>query len=251
MPVAIRGARVAVGCVLAALLVMGTLVLVLTFTSPAGDPVARRTPTPTPDVQAALSAMSPCERLALSRERRLEFARGTGDTVLVIGDSWATGAKLPPSARAWTSFIPGRVRVDGVPGSGFSPDALGCAGLSYAERIGSAVAATTPDLVVVQGGLNDADVTEEEIRRGFFKLALEAGDERVVVLGPTLAPARATSIPRVDQLLADLSRAAGFEYVSTTDLDLVYLGDGLHLTRKGHEVLGEAVAARIGELLSK
>lgn len=247
MRVAFRGIRTA------SIAVFGMLVgvfvgLVLPSLGPGHDAPTARVEHPKPTVNAAPASvldMTPCERLALSRQKRLHFTSGQGERVLVIGDSWSTGAKLKPGARDWREFLPGQVRVDGVPGSGFTESALGCAGLSYGDRAPSSIQLAQPDLVVVQGGLNDTDSPVAELRRGFFQLALALGDHKVVVVGPTLAPKREADVPAVDELLAHLSEAAGFTYISTTDLDLKYLGDGLHLTRRGHEILGRAVAERI------
>lgn len=248
MPVAVRGVHAASVALLAVLMgVVAALGLALLVP-------ARSTPEPPrsqPSLQAAPVSLTPptwCERLGIAREQLLDEATGSGETVLVLGDSWSTGAKLPAGVRAWPTYLPGRVRVDGVPGSGFSERALGCRGLSFAGRAGAALRATHPGLVVVQGGLNDYDVTRAEVRRGFRLLALALGDREVIVVGPTLAPSRAAAVPAVDRLLSNLCAKAGFAYVPTTDLRLDYLRDGVHLTRKGHRILGEAVAARVAAL---
>lgn len=252
MPVAFRGVRtasIAVIGVLVGVLVGLLLPLLAPTEEPRESPDSRAERRPTVNAApASVLDMTPCERLALSRQKRLAFVTGTGRPVLVIGDSWSTGAKLPPGVRDWTEFLGGQVRVDGVPGSGFSHSALGCVGLSYGARAASAVQLAKPALVVVQGGLNDSDSPLAEIRRGFYQLALALGGAEVLVVGPTLAPKRADQVPAVEELLAQLSEAAGWSYLSTTDLELNYLGDGLHLTRRGHRLLGEAVAARIAEL---
>lgn len=253
MPVAFRAVRTASVAVIGVL--VGVLLgLVLPLLGPSGEPTARPTTTPRkPTLNAAPASvldMTPCERLALSRKKRLAFTTGTGPRVLVIGDSWSTGAKLPPGARDWSEWIDGEVRVDGVPGSGFSESALGCPGLAYGDRAASSVRQVHPQLVVVQGGLNDTDAPVAEVRRGFYRLALALGEADVVVVGPTIAPKRAAEVPAVDELLRQLSEAAGFTYLSTTDLQLHYLRDGLHLTRRGHRLLGEAVAGRIAEHLA-
>lgn len=254
VPVAIRGVRTASTAVIGVL--VGVLVgLVLPSLGPSVKDRDRRTTaqrkTTVNAAPASVLDMTPCERLALSRQKRLVFTSGTGPRILVIGDSWSTGAKLPPGGRDWSELLPGEVRVDGVPGSGFSESALGCPGLSYGDRAASSVRQAQPRLVVVQGGLNDTDAPVAEVRRGFYRLALALGDADVVVVGPTLAPKRADEVPAVDELLSGLSQAAGFTYISTTDLELKYLGDGLHLTQRGHRLLGEAVAARVAEHLSE
>ena len=53
----------------------------------------------------------------------------------------------------------------------------------------------------------------------------------------------------VDALLADLSEEYGVPYVATSDLDLTYLDDRLHLTEDGHRAFGDAVAERIAALI--
>lgn len=252
MPVAIRGVRtasIAVLALLAALVVGGAIALMLPSSSGSdAQPPPRRAPmtaAPAALKSSSLAGLTPCQRLEIGRRKRLLYATGSGRRVLVIGDSWSSGAKLPPGDPAWPSFLHGRVSVDGVPGSGFSEAALGCAGLAYGDRVASALAELKPDLVVVQGGLNDADVPDAEIRQGFYRLALALGDRKVVVLGPATAPARRDEVARVDHLLGDLSRSAGYRYVSLLDLSLHYLPDGLHLHPAGHRVVGEYAAEHI------
>ncbi len=104
---------------------------------------------------------------------------------------------------------------------------------------------------MVEGGLNDWDRPDAEIRTGFARLmrvVRAAGAERVVVVGPASAPSRAAKVPHVDAVLAGLARQYGVGYVSTADLDLPYLDDRLHLTAAGHREFGDAVASRIGAL---
>jgi acyl-CoA thioesterase-1 len=67
----------------------------------------------------------------------------------------------------------------------------------------------------------------------------------VVIVGPADAPSRSRAVPRVDALLERLSNLYGVPYVRTSDLDLDYLGDRLHLTEGGHREFGDAVAERI------
>jgi acyl-CoA thioesterase-1 len=55
-------------------------------------------------------------------------------------------------------------------------------------------------------------------------------------------------VPRVDALLERLSKRYEVPYVRTSDLDLDYLPDRLHLTEGGHAEFGDAVADRIAAL---
>lgn len=189
-----------------------------------------------------------CERVAEGAAKRAGLVTGTGRPVLVVGDSWSAGWRLTDPAGAWPGRLPGRVFVDGFPGSGYSTDASPCGPVSYAARVRGAVERSVPDLVVLQGGLNDVDRPDEEIAAGFERVLTALSAQDVVVVGPARAPSRARAVPRVDRLLQRLCAEHGVPYVGTTDLDLPYLPDRLHLTQQGHRLFGDAVADRIAAI---
>ncbi len=191
-----------------------------------------------------------CARFAAdAQDRRAEPVVGSGDRVVVLGDSWSAGLGLDDPADAWPSRLAGRVSVDAFSGSGFSRLASPCAGACFAQRAPRAVSGGA-DLVVVEGGLNDVDQPVAALRAGFTRVmrALEA--PRVVVVGPASAPARAAGARRVDEVLAAMASRYDAAYVSTLDLDLAYLDDGLHLTARGHRELGDYVAQQLAALAS-
>jgi len=199
--------------------------------------------------RAIAGDVSRCDQFTADSASRAGQVTGRGQRVVVIGDSWSAGLGLAQPARSWPSRLDGRVHVAGFSGSGFSAEASPCGRVSFADRAGAVVAGA--DLVVVEGGLNDWDRSDAEIRSGFTRLVrvLRAADvPRVVVVGPASAPSRAAKVPHVDALLAGLSERYGVGYVSTADLDLTYLSDRLHLTASGHGVFGDAVARRISAL---
>lgn len=193
--------------------------------------------------------VSTCERFTADSAARAEQVTGRGERVVVIGDSWSAGLGLDRPVRSWPSRLGGRVHVAGFSGSGFSAGASPCRRVSFADRAGSVVAGA--DLVVVEGGLNDWDQPDADVRAGFARLVrvLRAADvSRVVVVGPASAPSRQAKVPHVDSLLAELSQRYAVGYVSTADLDLAYLDDRLHLTEAGHRAFGDAVSRRIDDL---
>lgn len=185
-----------------------------------------------------------CDRFARTSVARAERDTGTGRRVVVIGDSYSVGLGLDDTAASWPARLPGRVHVAGFSGSGFSLRASGCGAVSFADRAAVAIA-DGADVVVVEGGLNDVDRTDSEIREGFRALVRAVGDLPLVVVGPPPAPSRAAEVPRVDALLATLAAAHGATYLSMADADLSYLPDDLHLTAAGHAEFGDLVAARI------
>ncbi|KAA1419227.1 SGNH/GDSL hydrolase family protein [Nocardioides humilatus] len=184
---------------------------------------------------------SRCAGFRAAAAERSELVTGSGREVLVIGDSYSVGLGVGAD-HSWPTQLPGRVRVEGFSGSGFSSGASECgAGTSYAERAPRALAHDVR-LVVVEGGLNDFDQPRSAIRRGFTRLVGEFGHQRVLVVGPAPAPARADAVLRVDGLLARLSEQYGVGYLSMLDTDLPYLEDRLHLTEEGHRAFGDRVA---------
>ena len=188
-----------------------------------------------------------CDRFASDSEARAAAVTGSGERVVVIGDSWSAGLGLDRVASSWPSRLPGAVHVAGFSGSGFSEAASPCRDVSFADRAPAALR-DGADLVVVEGGLNDYDVPNADIRAGFRRLMAELRGFRVVVVGPASAPSRAPEVPRVDALLARLSTAYDVGYVRTTSLELPYLPDRLHLTPAGHEEFGDFVAQQLATL---
>ncbi len=187
-----------------------------------------------------------CERhRSDSRERSvIVTGQGTGPRTLVIGDSWSVGLRLDDLARSWPSRLPQEVRVAGFSGSGFSSRASGCGRVSFADRAPSALI-SRPAVVLAAGGLNDHDQPSAAIENGFRTLMQDLGGQRVVVIGPASAPARAHAVPRLDALLSALCEEYAVPYVATSDLDLPFLPDGLHLTEAGHDSFGATVASRL------
>jgi acyl-CoA thioesterase I len=188
-----------------------------------------------------------CARFANASAPRAADDTGSGARIVVIGDSYSVGLGLDRPARSWPAELDGRVHVAGFSGSGFSEGASGCGAVSFADRAADAVRGH-PALVVVEGGLNDFDQRSADISAGFVRMMSALKGERVVVVGPVLAPARSNAVPRVDRLLAGLAVDHGAAYVRTTGLDLDYLADRLHLTEAGHRELGRYVADQVDAL---
>lgn len=198
-------------------------------------------------VRAQSADVSRCERFSGDSRARAAVVTGSGERVVVIGDSWSAGLGLDRSSHSWPSRLDGRVHVAGFSGSGFSPHASDCPRVAFADRATRAMRHGA-DLVVVEGGLNDYDQPDADIRAGFARLMRDLRGHRVVVVGPATAPSRARAVPHVDALLASLADRYGVAYVSTTSLDLPYLDDRLHLTPAGHAEFGDYVASQLSAL---
>jgi acyl-CoA thioesterase-1 len=188
-----------------------------------------------------------CQQHRLDARERAGVVTGSGERVLVIGDSWSVGLGQDDLRRSWAAELPGEVHVRGFSGSGFSAGASHCGRVSFHHRAATALG-VRPALVVVEGGLNDFDQPTAAIERGFRDLMADLAGHHVVVVGPADAPSRTRAVPRVDARLAALADAYGVPYVSTSDLELDYLEDRLHLTEDGHREFGEVVAERIADV---
>lgn len=193
------------------------------------------------------SEASRCETFRAASAQRADVVTGSGRRLVVIGDSYAVGLGLDNSGRAWPSRLPGEVHVAGFSGSGFSRGASDCGAVSFATRAPAAVRGGA-DLVVVEGGLNDYNQPDRDIRAGFARLMASLDGLAVVVVGPPSAPSRASAVPHLDGLLASLSARYGAAYVSTSAWDLTYLSDRLHLTEAGHRAFGDNVARAVAAL---
>lgn len=184
---------------------------------------------------------------AASHDRQLHPS-GNGRRTVVIGDSYSLGSGMSDTSRGWTSRLPGRVQVFGFGGTGFSRDSGRCGPAeSFAARAPAALA-TRPQLVVVEGGLNDVDQSTASIRTGFDRLVAEVGARPVLVIGPARAPSRAAGALRVDAILRDLAARAGWPYLSMVGYDFSYLHDRLHLDLAGHVAYAAVVRRALADL---
>jgi acyl-CoA thioesterase I len=197
--------------------------------------------------QGASSVVDTCKAIAAASAVRHAAVAGVGPRVVVIGDSYSQGAHLSDPSSSWPSMLPGQVVVDGFAGSGFAAAASPCSGEAFGLRVARALT-EHPALVVVQGGLNDYDVPDEELRSGVRDVLAQLTHRRAVLVGPPDAPSRASQVARVDALLAAEAARAGVPYVRTSGWQLPFLPDRLHLTLDGHRAFGDAVAARIAEI---
>ena len=188
-----------------------------------------------------------CQQHRVDARERTSVVTGSGERVLVIGDSWSVGLGQDDLVDSWAAQLPGEVHVAGFSGSGFSAHASLCGRVSFHDRARAALA-SRPSLVVVEGGLNDYDQTTAAIDRGFRSLMTALAGQRVVVVGPADAPLRSHAVPRVEAQLRRLAAEYAVPYVRTSDLDLAYLEDRLHLTTDGHREFGDTVADRIAAL---
>lgn len=141
--------------------------------------------------------------------------------VLIFGDSWTYGsaASLPTLGYAYVlgERLDWQSTVDGVRGSGYLKPGLD--GGTYGERIAALDPGLDPDLIIVEGSINDrrlpAEGYREAVSAAWDALAALYPAASVVIMGPApqvLPVEEATA--RIDADLAALAAERGWWYVS-------------------------------------
>lgn len=187
--------------------------------------------------------------------------------VLVFGDSWTVGsaATVPSGGYAYrVADIAGwDTIVNGESGSGYLKE--GRAGNTFGERIARLDPALDPDVVIIQGSINDrrhgAEGYRDAVWAAWDDLAATYPEATIVVLGPApqVLPIEAATL-RIDRDLAELADERGWPYVSPiadrwiTDDNYLQVIDTSergadHPSDAGHLYLAQRVAEAIGPLV--
>lgn len=186
--------------------------------------------------------------------------------VLVFGDSWVYGSAATVPTQGFAYLLADRLDaetiVDGVRGSGYLKP--GIDGPAYGERIAALDPSLDPDLVLIEGSINDRRLYpagyREAVAAAWDALAARYPAATIVVLGPApqvLPVERATAA--IDRDLAALAAARGWWYVSPiadgwiTDANYASVIDSSaigrdHPSTAGHVYLADRVAAALGAL---
>lgn len=197
--------------------------------------------------------------------------------VLIFGDSWTYGSAATDPAGAIVptlgyAYLIGanlgwEVTVAGVRGSGYLKP--GIDGPSFGERIAALDPDLDPDLVIVQGSINDRVlVADDELGEATYRAAVISAwdalarlypDAAIVVLGPAphvLPVGKGTAA--IDGALTELAGARGWWYVSPVAeswiteanyLDVIDTGAGRnHPSTAGHAYLADRLAKAVASL---
>ncbi|MDI6942523.1 SGNH/GDSL hydrolase family protein [Microbacterium barkeri] len=217
-------------------------------------------PLPLPDAAGA------SDREAASAESTATIALPDDPTVLVFGDSWTYGsaATTPTGGYAYRfGELEGwETVVDGVRGSGYLKP--GIDGPAFGERIAALDPALDPDLVIVQGSINDRrqDLSRYAgaVNAAWDALAELYPDAAIVILGPAphILPVEDTTA-ELDRRLSALATDRGWPYISPVQDEWITAADYLrlidtsergarHPSDAGHAHLAERLVAAIAEI---
>lgn len=182
-----------------------------------------------------------------------------GASILVFGDSWTYGSAATVVSDGY-AYVLGRDHgwttvVNGIRGSGYLRE--GIDGPDFGTRMKDLDPTLDPDLVIVQGSINDraqgADGYREAVHAAWDTLVATYPDAQVVILGPAphvLPVGRGTA--RIDRDLRSLAAERGWWYISpideqwiTPDNYAAVIDTGIgrnHPSTAGHAYLAERLA---------
>ncbi|MFC8680914.1 SGNH/GDSL hydrolase family protein [Microbacterium ureisolvens] len=189
-----------------------------------------------------------------------------GARVLVFGDSWVYGSAANVPALGFAYLLAGQLGVetivDGVRGSGYLKPGLD--GPSYGERIAALDPALAPDLILVEGSINDRKLYpagyREAVTAAWDALASTYPDADIVILGPSPQVLPVQSATReIDAELSALAAARGWWYISPIAEDWITTANYLdvidtgpvgrdHPSTAGHAYLADRVARAVERL---
>jgi lysophospholipase L1-like esterase len=180
--------------------------------------------------------------------------------VTVIGDSWAEG--IGATGLHGYAILAGQqlnweYTVLGVGGSGYLNDGPGS---TFADRIRQAVD-SDPDVIVVQGSVNDRDGDPEDLTgaalRTLTQLRAQADSAtEIVVIGAFQTPGYGTkTVTRINDALETAADHAGVDFVDPVvgdwidpDDDLLW-ADENHPNDVGHQMIANRLKTLLQELL--
>jgi lysophospholipase L1-like esterase len=168
----------------------------------------------------------------------------------VLGDSYSVGTTLAdPKQQAWDVLLAKQqgwnLMVRGVGRTGFVNGGY-CGNQTFSTRV-DAVLADKPQLIVIEGGLNDAGQPGigDAARAVLAKIPPTIP---VILVGPTDAPGRSGGDKQT--IDTELAAAAGNRYISPLKWQLQFGPDGIHMTAEGNRVLADHLATAIAALPS-
>lgn len=195
-------------------------------------------------------------------EPRLQSRAGSEQTVLIIGDSYVAGS-VANDGPEWPDLLHGEygwtIVQNAVGGVGYlrtSPD-IATDG-PYGTQLRS-FHGVDPDVVVLEGGLNDIIFPVNEMEAAMRELAQDVAsqwpDAQLVMLSQAAPTPAMLSVDHVAAAEA-VAREEGLRYIDVSrwflDGEPEWIGsDGLHPSNEGHQMLAERLGPVIEQELQR
>ncbi len=208
---------------------------------------ASPTPTPTPTAAAAATV------------RQLGIELPAEPVLLIVGDSYTAGVGADQPDQGWANLVAGQLgypaNIDGVPGTGFAwgGGEQDEQGREYEVRLREIAAnpAFVPNLLILQGGQNDALVTDPNEVEAATAQTIEAARRfwpgvQVVVLGPSAPQPAAEELRDANSAVRAGAAVASAPFVNALDAGWFtsanspdFNFDGIHPNTAGHAYIAE------------
>lgn len=202
------------------------------------------------DREALARACEAVIALNESVEARRAKAAGDDPELAVIGDSYAQGQYLDDPLDAFPYVLADNlgmsVTVEAVGGTGYVR-AGPCGDQQLVSRLDAALA-TSPELLIVEAGINDAALEGVGAAADslFASIKERSPSTEVVVVGP-FAPPGGPDVTAASTAISEAAAAHGFEFVDPRDWEFEVLEDQLHPSREGHETIAADLAKALDQ----
>ncbi|MDQ0689887.1 acyl-CoA thioesterase-1 [Arthrobacter sp. W4I7] len=271
MPVTRNGGRPSIGkqewvkygaLFLLAVVAVGVAAVALLNPGGAGQavnpaPASRTTARATATATASLNPTPTASATATAQQLGIELP--AQPVLLILGDSYTAGYGAAQPDQGWAYLLARQLGyptdIDGVPGTGFawgggSQDELGG---EYEVRLRDIAAnpAFVPNVLILQGGQNDARIANPEEVTAATSQTIEAARRfwpgmQVVVLGPSAPQPLAEELRGVNSAVRAGAAAASAPYVDAVEAGWFtsansqeFDSDGAHPNTAGHAYLAE------------
>jgi acyl-CoA thioesterase I len=204
-------------------------------------------PTPTPTPTATPTAPS------------LKIELPADPVLLILGDSYTAGDGAAREDQGWAYLVAGELgyptNIDGIGGTGFAwgGGARDEQGEEYEVRLRNIAAnpAFVPNLLILQGGQNDAEIGNPDEVRAATAQTIETARRlwpgvQVVVFGPSAPQPLAEELRDVNNAVRAGAAAANAPYIDalqagwfTNANSPEFDADGLHPNTAGHAFIAE------------
>lgn len=202
-----------------------------------GPAAARPTPTSLPLVTASNGRPAPVAYL--------------------VGDSYSEGAGAEnPGVEGYVPLLQQElgweITAVSLPGGGYVNVGMDGSGPFSAKIDPAQVASLKPDVVILQGGLNDQGLVSRDVRAG-VRACIETvraavPDVPIVVIGllqPGGAGPSFVETTRADIAAVAASTVGRVTYVDMSQVTYPVVEDGIHPTSDGHRIITDAIVAAL------
>lgn len=203
------------------------------------------------DESLAKDSATPTASPTLAPPAPLTFDAGT--KTLFFGDSWTFGMTAVPGTRGFAYLTAEQLQLDatvmGGPGTGYLNPGPAKEG-TYSDRLNQLPAALDPQLVVVQGSINDGNLSPIDLPVAANKFIAELKGKfpaaQVVMIGPAPnAYPVDQSVIRLDNYLGQVAANNSLNYISPLKDKWITAGNvstiidakTMHPSNAGHAIL--------------